>query len=83
MELTAILVEIIGGAVGGNISGALNRPKSMGATANSLIGALGGIFAGQSLHFAGILDGAGMGSEVLGAAVGGLVWTLVVTFFKK
>jgi len=83
MDLMTLLVELVSGAVGGNVSGALNKAKSMGPTLNSVVGAIGGVIFGQGLSAAGVLENLGMGGDAIGSAVGGLVVTLIAGFFKK
>jgi hypothetical protein len=47
MDLTAILIQLISGAVGGNVAGVANKAKSLGPLVNTILGALGGSMAAQ------------------------------------
>ena len=42
MDLVALLISVISGAVGGNIAGAAMQDKSLGTLGNSIAGVLGG-----------------------------------------
>jgi len=43
MDLVALLISVISGAVGGNIAGAAMQNKSLGTLGNSIAGVLGGV----------------------------------------
>ena len=47
MDLTAVLIQLISGAVGGNVAGLANKAKSLGPLLNTILGALGGVGGGQ------------------------------------
>lgn len=83
MDFTTLLIEIIGGAIGGNAAGALNKPRNMGALLNSITGAIGGVIGGYGLHSMSFVEGTGMGSYMLGSVLGGLGLTVIAGFFKK
>jgi hypothetical protein len=42
MDLTSLVIQLIGGALGGNAAGAVSKDTSLGPLANSIVGALGG-----------------------------------------
>lgn len=47
MDIIALIIQIIAGAVGGNAAGAALKGKSLGGTGNSIAGAIGGLVLGQ------------------------------------
>src|SRR5690606_35623035 len=47
MDFTAILIQLVSGAVGGNVGGMLNKAKSLGPMLNSVLGGVGGVAGGQ------------------------------------
>jgi uncharacterized membrane protein YeaQ/YmgE (transglycosylase-associated protein family) len=49
MDVTSLIVELISGAVGGNVAGAAIKEKSLGAVGNSLAGIVGGGFGGTTI----------------------------------
>ena len=90
-----MIISLIAGLVGGNISGVAAKNLSLGPILNSVIGAIGGLGGGQLIDMLGGSDavagaaeamGGGLG-EMLGQAgaggVGGLVLTLLAGMIKK
>lgn len=49
MDLTTLIVQLLSGAAGGNIAGALLKNLSLGTVGNSLAGIIGGGIGGQIL----------------------------------
>lgn len=84
MDLSSILIQVISGAVGGNLGGFLNKAKSLGPLMNTVLGAVGGVGGGQLLggQLAGPLGNATAGNATASAVVG-LVLPLVAGFLKK
>jgi uncharacterized membrane protein YeaQ/YmgE (transglycosylase-associated protein family) len=80
MDLTAVLLQLIAGAVGGNAAGLANKAKSLGPLINTILGALGGLGGGQ---LGGEALGGGTGAEVGMAAVVGALLPLIVGMLKK
>jgi hypothetical protein len=71
MNITALIVELISGAAGGNIAGALLKKLSLGPVGNSIAGIVGGGIGGQVL---GMLMGGGGAAPASGAFdIGSLV----------
>lgn len=79
MDFTAILIQLVSGAAGGNVAGLLNKAKSLGPVVNSVLGALGGVGGGQLLG--GVLGGGTAGNVGASALVGALL-PLIVSFLK-
>ena len=88
MDIMTLVINLISGAVGGNIAGAAMKDKSLGPLLNSVVGVLGG-GAG-----AGILKTLGMAvndgglniqaviSSVASGGVGGAVMLVVIALIK-
>ena len=70
MDIVTLLVQLVSGAVGGNIAGHLLRKFSLGGVGNSVVGILGGGLGAVSLHALGAGTGAG-GTDV-GSVIGGI-----------
>jgi hypothetical protein len=49
MDITTLIIQLLSGAVGGNVVGSLVKKISMGVLGNSLAGILGGGLGGQIL----------------------------------
>lgn len=83
-SLLPIIIQLVSGGAGGNISGALLKNTSMGPLLNTVAGAIGGV--GGASILPGLL-GSALGSGNVGAAassgIGGLVLTLVLGFLKN
>ncbi|MGE7813651.1 hypothetical protein ACQKMW_09535 [Pseudomonas sivasensis] len=83
----SLLVQIISGAVGGNLAGMTKQ--SLGTGLNTMLGGVGGLVLGQIVTaLTGVsggeaLDVAAVGSNIVGGGVGGLVLTWVVGFIKS
>ena len=83
----SLLVQIISGAIGGNIAGMTK--EGLGTGLNTLIGGVGGLVLGQIVaaltgNSSGeALDVAAVGGKILGGGIGGLVLTWVVGFIKS
>src|SRR4051794_33709523 len=50
MDITSLILELVSGAVGGNVAGAAMKEKSLGAVGNSLAGLVGGGLGGTILQ---------------------------------
>jgi uncharacterized membrane protein YeaQ/YmgE (transglycosylase-associated protein family) len=74
MDLTSILIQLIAGAVGGNVAGLANKAKSLGPVINTILGALGGVGGGQ---LADRMTSGGTGTEVGAAAIVGALVPLL------
>jgi hypothetical protein len=85
-----LIIQLISGAVGGNVAGALLKNLSLGTAGNSIAGILGGGIGGQLLGMlgaggaaaAGGLDLAGIISSIAGGGVGGGVLMAIVGLLK-
>ena len=80
MDLTAVLLQLIAGAAGGNVAGLAAKAKSLGPLLNTVLGALGGLGGGQLAG--GTLD-AGTGGQLGLSAVLGALLPLLVAMLKK
>lgn len=70
MDLAALLIQIIGGALGGNAAGSLSKETDLGPLGNTIVGALGGGIGGQILN---ALLGLGGTAAASGLDVGAIV----------
>lgn len=85
-----LIVQLIAGAVGGNVAGAAMKEQSLGTLGNSIAGIVGGGIGGQILAaiVPALAGGAGMdiGSivgNVAGGGVGGAILMVIVGLIKK
>ncbi|MEO0897744.1 MAG: hypothetical protein AAFY71_15165 [Bacteroidota bacterium] len=83
-SLLPLIIQLVSGALGGNLAGSLMKNFSLGTLGNSLLGILGGGLGGQVLGLLGIASGDGsldvmsiLGSVGSGAAGGGILMAIV------
>ena len=67
-SLIPLLIQLVSGAAGGNIAGALLKNLSLGTVGNSLAGAVGGGLGSQLLP---MLAGPGLLDTIIGQVAGG------------
>ena len=91
-QIIPLLVQLIGGAAGGNVAGALLKNLNLSALLKTVLGAIGGVGGGQLASVLGILqavlgDQMGTGGEIAGnagaSAIGGALLTAIVGFIKQ
>ncbi|HEU4589528.1 MAG TPA: hypothetical protein VFS13_01365 [Steroidobacteraceae bacterium] len=73
MDIVTLLVQLVSGAVGGNIAGGILKKLSLGTVGNSIVGILGGGLGGVLLNALGVGTGGGGVdvSSVIGSIAGG------------
>ncbi len=88
----ALIIQLISGAIGGNVAGAALKEKSLGVLGNSLAGLVGGGLGGQILQaLLGVgtatagsgLDLGAIISQIAGGGVGGAVLMAIVGILKQ
>ena len=73
MNLIALIIQLLCGAVGGNLAGGLLKKLSLGTVGNSIAGILGGGLGGQILGLLGTGGGGTGGALDLGTIIGSIV----------
>ncbi|WP_397459380.1 hypothetical protein AB3464_08505 [Pseudomonas asplenii] len=91
MEFISLLIQLVSGAVGGNIAGAATDKYTLGPWFNSLAGGIGGVVLSQVLSAVtngslggavGDMDLASIVSGIASGGIGGAVLSLVAGFIK-
>lgn len=75
MDLVTTLVQLISGAIGGNVAAGILKKVSLGPVGNSIVGILGGGIGGVILHALGVgaaSSGVNAGTVIGGMAAGGI-----------
>lgn len=83
MDITALLIQLAAGAVGGNAGGAVAKNASLGTVGNTITGAVGGGLGGVLMN---ALAGGGLDSmigQLAGGGVAGAVLTIIVGLIKN
>jgi hypothetical protein len=92
MNIIALIIQLICGALGGNITGKLFKNIDLGTLGNSLAGILGGGLGGQILSSlgafggnapAGGLDLSTIIGSILSGGVGGGVLMAIIGFIRR
>ncbi len=90
MDIVTLGVQLLSGAVGGNIGGAIFQKLSLGTLGNSIVGILGGGLGGYLLQTvlgvggaAGGLDLQSIISQVASGGVGGTALMVVIGIIKS
>ena len=90
--MTSLLIQLVSGAVGGNVAGAVLKKFSLGTVGNSIVGILGGGLGGQILGMlgmggagaaAGAMDVGSIVSSVAGGGVGGAVLMAIIGVIRQ
>jgi uncharacterized membrane protein YeaQ/YmgE (transglycosylase-associated protein family) len=85
-----LIIQLISGAVGGNVAGGLMKNASLGTALNSVVGILGGGLGGQIISMLGMggaaaaggMDIASIITQVAGGGIGGGVLLAIVGLIK-
>ena len=90
MDMVSLIVQLISGAVGGNIAGAALKNASLGPIGNSIAGVVGGGIGGQLLAMLGAgaatgggLDMASIISSIAGGGVGGGALMAIIGLIRQ
>ena len=97
MDIGGLIVQLIAGAVGGNVAGKASSKFDMGGAGNSIVGAIGGVVLGQIIErvTGGAvpadaaatatqgLDLAGILTSLIGGGAGGAVLSGIVGAIKN
>ena len=88
-SLLPLIIQLVSGAVGGNIAGSLFKNLSLGTAGNSIAGIVGGGLGGQILAMLGVMtttggmDVASIVGNLAGGGVGGAVLMAIIGVLKK
>jgi uncharacterized membrane protein YeaQ/YmgE (transglycosylase-associated protein family) len=90
MNITSLIIQLISGAVGGNVAGAAMKESSLGTLGNSIAGIVGGGVGGTLLQMVmgtaaagGGLDLQSILANVAGGGVGGAILMAIIGIIKN
>jgi hypothetical protein len=92
MDIVTLLVQLISGALGGNITGALFKNISLGTLGNSIAGIIGGgvggQILGQMLNLPGVstggpLDPMSIIGQIASGGVGGGILMVIIGIIRS
>jgi uncharacterized membrane protein YeaQ/YmgE (transglycosylase-associated protein family) len=89
--LISLIVQLLAGAIGGNVAGAALKDYSLGMLGNTITGAIGGGLLGQVLQAllpslaagAGGLDIGALVGQIAGGGAGGVILTVIAGIVKS
>jgi uncharacterized membrane protein YeaQ/YmgE (transglycosylase-associated protein family) len=85
MDIVTLIIQLIAGAVGGNVGGAAMKNSSLGTLGNTIAGAVGGVAGGSALApmigMAPMAGGFDIGNAAT-SAIAGLIVQIVVGLIK-
>ncbi|MBN1466924.1 hypothetical protein JXA02_14315 [candidate division KSB1 bacterium] len=83
--MVALIIQLVSGAVGGNLAGSLLKKVSLGTLWNSVVGILGGGLGGQLLNLGqgGSLDLGTIIGNIASSGVGGGILMIIVGLIKN
>ncbi len=89
-NLLPLIIQLVCGAVGGNVAGSIMKKSSLGTLGNSIAGILGGGLGGQLLGLLGMssaaggnMDLGGVIGNILGGGVGGGVLMAIIGLIRS
>lgn len=83
-----LIIQLISGAVGGNVAGSVMKNYSLGPILNSIIGILGGGIGGQVLGMLGMgvatggMDLASIVGQIASGGIGGAILLAIIGLVK-
>jgi len=91
MNIISLIIQLISGAVGGNVAGAAMKESSLGTLGNSIAGIVGGGRSGKLLQMVmgtaaaggGGLDLQSILANVAGGGVGGAILMAIIGIIKN
>ena len=91
MDITSLIVQLVGGVAGGNAVGKGVPNVDLGPLGNTIAGAIGGVGGGQILQMlipmlaggSGGLDVGAIIGQLVGGGAGGAILTAVVGLIKN
>jgi uncharacterized membrane protein YeaQ/YmgE (transglycosylase-associated protein family) len=91
MDIAGLLMNVVSGAIGGNLTGAGLKQLSLGTIGNTIAGLVGGAAGGYILKAVDILNTAGLANMSVGSiaseagatAICGAILTAIVGFIKN
>ncbi|MDH7798572.1 MULTISPECIES: GlsB/YeaQ/YmgE family stress response membrane protein [unclassified Beijerinckia] len=83
MDLGALLITLIIGAVAGWLAGLIVRGGGFGLIGNIVLGIIGAFVASWLLPQIGIFIGGGMVGSIINATIGAVIILLIVMLIKR
>jgi uncharacterized membrane protein YeaQ/YmgE (transglycosylase-associated protein family) len=83
MDLAAIIVWLIVGAIAGWLAGLIVKGGGFGLLGNIVVGIIGAVVAGWLLPYLGINLGGGIIAAIIDSAIGAVLVLVIISMVKK
>jgi uncharacterized membrane protein YeaQ/YmgE (transglycosylase-associated protein family) len=83
MDVTALLVLLIVGAIAGWLAGVIMKGYGFGLIGNIVVGIIGAVIAGFLLPRLGIVIGGGIVAQIINALIGAIILLFVIGLVKR
>jgi uncharacterized membrane protein YeaQ/YmgE (transglycosylase-associated protein family) len=83
MDLSALLVFLIIGAIAGWLAGVIMKGYGFGLVGNIVVGVIGAFIAGWLLPMVGLNIGGGIIAAIIDALIGAIILLFVIGLFKR
>jgi uncharacterized membrane protein YeaQ/YmgE (transglycosylase-associated protein family) len=83
MDVTALLVLLIVGAIAGWLAGVIMKGYGFGLIGNIVVGIIGAVIAGFLLPRLGIVIGGGIIASIINALIGAIILLFVIGLVKR
>jgi uncharacterized membrane protein YeaQ/YmgE (transglycosylase-associated protein family) len=83
MDVQALIIWLVVGAIAGWLAGMVVKGGGYGLIGDIVVGILGGLFAGWLLPQVGVVIGSGMIAAIIDAFIGAVILLIVLRLVKR
>ena len=83
MDLQALLIWLIVGAIAGWLAGTVVKGGGFGLIGDIIVGVIGGLIAGWLLPQIGIVIGGGFIAQIINAFIGAVILLIILKLIKR
>ena len=83
MELQALIILLIVGAIAGWLAGQIVRGFGFGLIGNIIVGIVGAVIAGWLFPYLGVSLGGGIIGQIIAAAIGAVILLFIIGLVRR
>jgi uncharacterized membrane protein YeaQ/YmgE (transglycosylase-associated protein family) len=83
MQLEALLILLLIGAVAGFLAGMIVKGYGFGVVGNIIVGIVGAVFGGWLLPQLGLFAGGDVLGQIISATIGAVILLVLIGFFRR
>jgi uncharacterized membrane protein YeaQ/YmgE (transglycosylase-associated protein family) len=83
MELNALIILLIVGAIAGWLAGQIIRGFGFGLIGNIIVGIVGAVIAGWLFPYLGVSLGGGIIGQIIAAAIGAVILLFIIGLVRR